>query len=195
MRNATEELVEFLTGTGYGDIPQTVVRNAKYAIMDSLGQACAAVRTDAGGMLLRCVPGDPHAPCSILGTPTRASLMEASWLNASLAQVLDYDDTYEIASLGVSHPGPAVVPAACAVAESNGKNGKELIRAVVLGYEAACRTADAIEPREYEFWGFANTQIMGAVVASSILLELDVERFIHAVRRPKPRVRRKAVPA
>jgi len=149
--------------------------------MDIIGQACAATGTAAGRMLLGCIPDTGKAPCSIFGTGRRASLMEACWLNASLAQVLDYDDTYEIASLGVSHPGPAVVPSALAVCESEGCDGKALIRAVVLGYEAACRTADAIEPREYEFWGFANTQIMGAVTASSILLGVDVDRFVNAI--------------
>jgi 2-methylcitrate dehydratase PrpD len=181
MPNATEKLVEFFLNTDYGNIPEPVVRIAKYAIMDVLGQACAAVTTGAGRMLLHCIPDTREAPCSVIGTGRRASLMEACWLNASLAQVLDYDDTYEIASLGVSHPGPAVVPAALAVCESEHCGGKELVRAVVLGYEAACRTADAIEPREYEFWGFANTQIMGAVTAASILLGLDSGRFVNAI--------------
>ncbi len=181
MRNATERLVEFFRNTGYDDLPGPVVRTAKYAVMDILGQACAAVTTDTGRMLLGCIPHTGEAPCSVMGTGRHASLMEACWLNSSLAQVLDYDDTYEIASLGVSHPGPAVVPAALAVCESERCGGKALIRAIVLGYEACCRTADAIEPREYEFWGFANTQIMGAVTAASVLLGLDTGQFVNAI--------------
>lgn len=181
MKNSTEIFIDFFRNTGYDDLPGPVIRTAKYAIMDSLGQTCAAASTGPGRMLTGCIPHTGEGPCRVIGTAGRASLMEACWLNASLAQVLDFDDTYEIASLGVSHPGPAVVPAALAVCENEGCGGKELIRAVVLGYEACCRTADAIEPREYEFWGFANTQIIGAVTAASILLGLDGGQFVNAV--------------
>lgn len=181
VKDSTRELVEFFRKTKLTDIPPSVIETAKFAVMDSLGSAFAACRTDAGRILCECISQASDGKCTVIGRGSKASLMEACWVNASLAQVLDFDDTYEINSIGVSHPGPAVVPAAIAVCEKAGQSGDELLRAVVLGYEAAIRVAEAIEPRRDEFWGFANTQIMGAVTAASLLFELDSEQFVNAV--------------
>jgi len=181
VNGTTERIVEFIRETKLADFPRPVVETAKYAVMDNLGSAYAAYGTDVGRIFCACISEVPQGECTVIGRGGKTSLIEACWVNASLAQVLDFDDTYEINSLGVSHPGPAVVPAAVACCEKAGSGGEELLRAVILGYEVAIRVAEAIEPRKDEFWGFANTQIMGAVTAASLLFELDRDQFVNAV--------------
>jgi 2-methylcitrate dehydratase PrpD len=181
MENATGTLAQYIVGTQFRDFPGTTVQTAKYAILDNIGAAVAACRTDVGKCFLCCVSGEDSGPCTVVGVDGKKPIMEACFINSSLAQVLDFDDTYEIRSLGVSHPGPAVVWAALSAGEKQRCSGKELIRAVILGYESSIRVAEAIEPRQDEFWGFGNTQVIGAVTAASMLLGLNVEQTVNAL--------------
>ena len=68
----------------------------------------------------------------------------------------DFDDDYEP---GAVHVGCGVIPAAFALAESRAENGKNLIAAVVAGYEIACRAAGALALKEKR----AGYHITGAV--------------------------------
>jgi 2-methylcitrate dehydratase PrpD len=75
-----------------------------------------------------------------------------------------------------AHPGSSVVPAALAVAEKEGRSGVEVIRAVALGYDLACRLLMALGPdlvrgthRSAE--GMSST--FGAVGAAASLAQLD----------------------
>jgi 2-methylcitrate dehydratase PrpD len=181
MENATGTLAQYIVGTKFNDFPAKTVQTAKYAILDTIGAAVAACKTDVGRRFLGCVTGINSGPCTVVGLEGKLSIMEACFINSSLAQVLDFDDTYEIRSLGVSHPGPAVVWAALSAGEQQRCSGKELIRAVILGYESSIRVAEAIEPRQDEFWGFGNSQIIGAVTAASVLLGLNVEQTVNAL--------------
>ncbi len=178
--SVTRTFIEKINNIKYEDFSDSNIKTAKLAIMDNVGNALGALSTGVGSIFVSLAHESDNGCCSVWGTGKKTSLMEASLVNASLAQVLDCDDTYEINSLAVSHPGPAVVAAALTVAEQESSSGRDVIRAVILGYEAAVRVAKAIEPRRDEFWGFANTQIIGAVTATAILLGLNDEEMINA---------------
>lgn len=175
----TKSFVDSIKRIRFEDFPDSTIKIAKMAILDNVGNILGAHATKVGSIYMK-VGQDRSDCCTILGTNKKTSLMEASFINGSLAQVLDYDDTFEIESLAVSHPGPAVVTAALTTGERQSSSGRDLLKAVILGYEAAIRVAKAIEPRKDEFWGFSNTQIIGAVTAASILLGLDNEKMLHA---------------
>ena len=181
MGNVTKKLAELIIRTNYCDFPELTVNNAKYAILDNIGAILGACCTDVGKLFLKAQSKVGNGCCTVLGEGTKVSMMEACFINASLCQVLDFDDTFEINSLAVSHPGPAVVPAALSVGENSVCSGKDLIRSIILGYETSCRVAKAIEPRKDEFWGFANTQIIGAVTAASVLFGLNEKQLINAL--------------
>ena len=181
MDNVTKKLAELITATNYRDFPGLTVTNAKFAILDNVGAILGACCTDIGKLFLKTQSKAGNGSCTVLGEGTKVSMMEACFINASLCQVLDFDDTFEINSLAVSHPGPAVVPAALSAGENIACSGKDLIRSVILGYETSCRVAKAIEPRQDEFWGFANTQIIGAVTAAGVLFGLNERELINAL--------------
>lgn len=181
MRRITEELAYYISGIKYTNFSDSVINIAKLAIMDTIGAGMAACCTDVGKLYLKTKTQTDNGCCSILGEGTKTSLMEACFINASLCQVLDFDDTYEINSYAISHPGPAVIPAALSVGEKVNCSGKELIKSIILGYEVVIRVAKAIEPRKDEFWGFANTQIMGATTAAGVLLGLNEKELVMAI--------------
>jgi 2-methylcitrate dehydratase PrpD len=53
------------------------------------------------------------------------------FLNGVTAEAIEAQDGLRF---GGNHPGTAVIPTALAVAEKNGKTGKDVITAVVAGY-------------------------------------------------------------
>ena len=181
MGRITEKLAYYISGIKYTDFSDSVINIAKFAVMDTIGAGIAACCTDIGKLYLKTKPQTDNGCCSILGEGVKTSLMEACFINASLCQVLDFDDTYEINSCAVSHPGPAVIPTALTVGEKVNCSGKELIKSIILGYEVVIRVAKAIEPRKDEFWGFANTQIMGAVTTAGVLLGLNEKELVMAI--------------
>ena len=179
--NRTRSLAETICAIGYEDLPETTVRQARMAVLDNLGNALGACDTPVGKIFLESCSAPVDGGCVVWGTPRRAAMMEAGFVNASLAQVLDFDDTVEIESLAVSHPGPAVVPAALAAGETVRCSGKALIRGVTLGYEVATRLARAIEPRRDDFWGFGNSQVMGAAAAAATIFDLSAPAMVNAL--------------
>jgi 2-methylcitrate dehydratase PrpD len=86
------------------------------------------------------------------------------------------DETDDFEPVTKAHPGCAVVPAAWAMAEREGRSGTELLRAVVLGYDVCCRFLMALGPdlmramhRSVE--GLSST--MGATAAAASMARLD----------------------
>ncbi|ESZ12160.1 MmgE/PrpD family protein [Mesorhizobium sp. L48C026A00] len=81
---------------------------------------------------------------------------------------MSLDDSYIL----FGHPGASNIPAALAVAEELGSSGKELIAAIVGGYEMSLRLGTAMRPsedRDRKVKGYATWQIFGACTAASLL--------------------------
>ena len=77
----------------------------------------------------------------------------ATFLNVAYGSSFDGDDTHVGAML---HPGVAVWSAALAVAEHTGASGKEMLAAVVAGYETIIRVGLAVQPSHFKR-GFQST--------------------------------------
>jgi 2-methylcitrate dehydratase PrpD len=176
----TKQVVENLQGTKFDDFPEKTVEYARFVILDSVGSALAGSGTEVGRIFYSLHNDDEAGPSLVWGSDRLSSLNAACFINSSLSQILDFDDTYEINTLAVSHPGPAIVPLALTMADRFDIKGGELIRAIVLGYEMCMRFSSAIEPRYDDYFGFSNSQMIGAVTSSSTLLGLSDEEFINA---------------
>ena len=136
------ELAEHVTGVSYGDLPPTVVHQAKRVILDSLGAIYMGSRKgEAAGVdgVLSGLGGPPE--CTVIGSGRRVSMPWAAWANAAYAQVHDCNDGHrEAAALGgSSHPGRAAVPTALAVAEKLHSSGRDVVTAVAVGYDVAAK--------------------------------------------------------
>lgn len=104
----------------------------------------------------------------------------AALVNGALAHSLDYDDTYREASL---HPGAPVVPSALAAAEEVDASGKDLLTAIVAGYEITCRLGMAVNPASHYDRGFHMTGtcgLFGATAAAGTLYGFDEAEFVSA---------------
>lgn len=177
----TSEISQFIARSTFDDIGGAALRNAKFTILDTIGSTLAALRTPVGESLAALASDEGDGNSTLWGTGTTTSLSLATFIHASLSQVLDFDDTQEILSLAIGHPGPGIVPVALTLGGKIHASGADVLRAIVLGYEFSMRFASAIAPDDSVNFSFSNSQILGSVVASCVLLGLDTKRTANAI--------------
>jgi len=109
----------------------------------------------------------------------RSSAAGAALANGVASHVLELDDVHKGSTL---HPAAPIIPAALAVAEREHADGQTFLLAVALGYEAALRIGEAVNPDHYRFWHPTGTAAtFGAAVAAGTILGLDAKRMLDAL--------------
>ena len=174
----TRQLAEFVSDLSYEDIPAEVSERAKRLILDVTGIIIRA-RNDAESTpsLISAVEklGLADGTCSVMGDGRSYAPTAAALINGALAHSLDFDDTHAEGSIHSSAP---IVPAALAAAEMSDASGKELIAAVVAGYEVQIRLSLALNPTAHYDQGFhptATCGVFGAAAAAGKLLGMDAD--------------------
>src|SRR5690606_16761741 len=109
----------------------------------------------------------------------RLPVSTAARVNAVASDAAASDDS-DLRS--IAHIGTIISTAAVALGERTGKSGRELLSAMVLGYEVAGRIDESLTPGRMQrgFHGSVST-VFGATVAAGRLLDLDVHRMAHAI--------------
>jgi 2-methylcitrate dehydratase PrpD len=174
--DVTRELATFAAELRYAALPHDVAERAKRLILDLTGIIIRA-RHDAESTpsLIAAVEtlGLAEGRCSVFGDTRGYAPTGAALINGTLAHSLDFDDTHAEGSIHSSAP---IVPAALAAAEMVGASGKDLIAAVVAGYEVQIRLSLALNPSDHYDRGFhptATCGVFGASAAAGKLLGMD----------------------
>ncbi len=176
-----EILSAYVKAAQFKDFPGDVIRRAKYLILDNIGCALGGTQTELGKRYLRVSANWQGLPEStVMGTGTRVSCMNAVYANTQLANVLDFDDTYDLYSPG--HPGNAIIQTAIALGEAVDASGEELLTAVILGYEVCLRIGRAEGPIEWQMSISVDSMTRGTTTVSCRLLKLDQEEICTAFR-------------
>ena len=76
----------------------------------------------------------------MIGRGERPDVLNAAFLNAVGANVLEYDDTHLPT---VMHPAAPVAPGLFALAERRPVSGRELLHALILGVETSAASGSA----------------------------------------------------
>lgn len=175
-KGETEILAGFVAGLTYESLPGEVVEAAKMLTLDLVGCALGAADTIEGRVardVASAMLGAPEA--LVIGLGLRSSAAHAAYVNGLTSHVIELDDTHRES---ITHVGAAVIPAALAVAERDGASGRDLLTAIVAGYEACLRIANAVQPslwrRGYLSMGACGA--FGAAAAVASLRRLDVAR-------------------
>src|SRR3954469_13499955 len=176
----TAELAEFIAASRWEDIPEAVRREGVRTLLNFVGCALGGCQDEAVSLaapVLRPYFGREHA--SLIGRHERPDALNAAFLNAVSANVLEYDDTHLPT---VIHPGAPVAPGLLALAERHPVSGAELLHALILGVEAECRIGKAVMPTHYRRgWHITATcGIFGAAAAAGKLHGLDRRRMAWA---------------
>jgi len=182
MDDITRTLAGFSVDLGHDALPSDVAGRAKLLMLDAVGIIVRA-RHDAESTppMVRAVKrmglgGD----CTVFGDGAGYAPPAAALLNGALAHSLDFDDTHAAGSIHSSAP---IFPAAYAAAEIMGASGRDLIAAVVAGYEVQIRLSLALGPADHYARGFhpsATCGVFGAAAAAGKLLGLDRAGLVSA---------------
>lgn len=114
------------------------------------------------------------------GRSERLDLLRAPVAIGVAAHIEDFDDTHLETMI---HPSAATLAAAWTAAVHLGSTGSSLLAAFVLGCEAQLRVGMALGQSHYDSgWHITGTcGVIGAAVASAILLDLDPSRLSQAL--------------
>ncbi len=173
-------LAVFVHETEFSSLPEQVVNQAKFCLLDLVGVAIAG-SLQPTSLLAREVFGT-HAPppeATLWTTEQKVSAATAAFLNAVQGHAIDMDDGHRYAN---GHPGVVTIPAALALAEYLGTGGRELVAAIVIGYEVFIRLGRAANPDLLQR-GFHTTATIGtfaATAAAAKLLQLTVPQIENA---------------
>jgi len=175
--NETRTLAEFVARLRYEDLPQAVVDQACRILVDTVGCAISAWTEDAAksriALEIAKLYGSESGASVIGVTGVKSQPAFAALANGILANAADNDDTHKRALL---HTGSVVVPPALALAQSGRLSGRDLIVALVAGYEVAVRVGMAVMPTHYRFWhSTATNGTFGAAACAAKALKLDAD--------------------
>ncbi|MGJ4959239.1 MmgE/PrpD family protein [Bradyrhizobium sp. HKCCYLRH2015] len=184
MAQETATLAAYVADLKYDDIPPEVLDRAKVLTLDFLGSAIRARReaesTPSVVNMLAALKLDAAGEATVFGDDRTWTPAVAALLNGTMGHSLDFDDTHADSSL---HPSAPVVPAAFAVGEMVGASGREVLTAVVAGYEVCCRLGNALDPTSHYARGFhptATAGTYGAAAAAGKLFGLSEQQLIYA---------------
>jgi 2-methylcitrate dehydratase PrpD len=184
MAEETATLAAYVANLKFADIPHAVRERAKILTLDFLGSAIRARRdaesTPALLQMLQALALDGAGLSTVFGDNRSWTPAVAALLNGALGHSLDFDDTHADSSL---HPSAPVVPAAFAVGELVGASGRDVLTAIVAGYEVCCRLGNALDPTSHYARGFhptATAGTYGAAAAAAKLFGLSTQQIIAA---------------
>ncbi|HTW50792.1 MAG TPA: MmgE/PrpD family protein [Stellaceae bacterium] len=170
-------LADFVATSQWRDIPPAVRREGIRGLLNYVGCALGGCGDEAIGLAIRVLAPSFGAPqAGIIGRSERCDMLNAAFLNAASANVLEYDDTHLPT---VMHPAAPVAPGLFALAEARGASGQELLHAFILGIEVSCRVGNGLMPHHYRRGAHitATCGIFGAAAAAGKLLSLDAGRM------------------
>jgi 2-methylcitrate dehydratase PrpD len=182
MEETTKRLAQFLFRVKFEEFPREVVEQAKRCLLDFTGVAIAGAKETASAKIFNFFKrwgGVEEASVVKYGHKTSCPL--AALINGSMTHGLELDDGHILAH---AHPGVTTIPAVLAVAEKIRSSGKDLLTAIVAGYEPVIRIGDAITPSALYGRGIhvpALVGTFGAAAAVGKLLHLNETEMVHAL--------------
>jgi len=168
---------QFAVQQNFDSLPPEVVKRTKEIIRDTIGVMIRATTAPSLSNLRKALIDRDSGTSTVLGTSFKANPFIAALLNASLPTVTQYDEGHRLAA----HPGIHIVPAAFAMGEDKGISGKDLIVAVVTGYEVAVRIGFSVLPMDPKIHPHGNWSIIGAAVSVGKILSFTEKQFVSLI--------------
>jgi 2-methylcitrate dehydratase len=138
-----QRLGQFAADISFDKLPAGTVAAVKRLVLDTLGCALGAIDSEpariAEATTPSIAPGERGA--TLIGSGRRVSASGAAFVNGTQVRFLDFLDVYF--TKDVCHPSENIPPAIACVEEAGG-SGRDLIEAIVVGYEAEARLCDVL---------------------------------------------------
>lgn len=160
-----ERLARFVADFSFDDLNDALKDQTRLVLLDCIGAMAAGMQEPENTALAARIARRGTGDVAAIGAGVRLRGDDAAFVNGVASTALELDEGNSYAR---GHPGVHVLPAALATALANGRSGKDLLSAFVMGYEvaarigAACRLRPSVHP--HGTWG-----TVGAAVATALL--------------------------
>jgi len=158
-----------------------VESEAHRTLLNWVGCAVGAARHESVEAALAAVSMlEPSAQATVLGRTDKLDMASAALINGISSHTFDFDDTH---LKTIIHPAGPVASAVLALAEVTRASGRQVIDALVLGIDVACRIGNMMYPDHYDRgWHITgSTGMLGAAAGCARLLALDEDRTAMAL--------------
>lgn len=180
MSNLTDDFIEGLYYLAKKNFGEDTILEAKKCLLDYIGVTLAGSKVihEKSKNALLNLPDIGNT--NVIGLNQKSSLTNAILFNGIHSHVIELDDGHRYAMM---HPGAPIFSGLLPVAQKYNIEPKDILRGVVVGYEAAIRIACAVQPdlklKGYHGTGIAGT--IGTAVAISVALNFSKEQLKNAI--------------
>ena len=177
----TKILAEFVSSHPSQGWTPEVDHEAHRTFLNWLGCAIGAANHESVESSLSAIREfQPVSQASILGRKDKVDMGGAALINGISSHTFDFDDTH---LKTVIHPAGPVASAILALGEHTQVNGRQMIDALVLGIDVACRVGNAMYPDHYHRgWHITgSTGMLGSAAACCRLMGLDLQKTMMAL--------------
>lgn len=163
------------------DIDETVLHSVERLVLDTIGCGLGATHeapVRAARQWAAMNRSKPYA--TLLGTHDTSSILGAALVNCTAMRHLDLNDCDWMRN--PAHPSDNI-GGCLAVAEATGASSKDLLIAILIGYEVQMRSNELTKISFFRETGWDHTTILTIASACSTgaLLKLDAECMAHAI--------------
>ncbi len=180
-KTISEQLADFALSFPEDGVPEEIAAYGRLLLLDTFGVAMSCQELPHAAAVketLRLLGSS--GPARLWGSRETVSPADAVLYNSCLIHGADYDDTHVA---GVVHPSAAVVSTAVTIGQCVQASGREMMAAMVVGWEIMVRLALAAGGRFHDV-GYHCTGIVAPFAAACVaarLLKLDRETLINAL--------------
>ncbi len=177
----TQILAQYISSHPSKGWDDSVEHEAHRTFLNWLGCAIGAATHESVDAALEAIAElQPSPQSSILGRSAKVDMCSAALINGISSHTFDFDDTH---LKTIIHPAGPVASAILALAEKTKSTGREMIDALVIGIDVACRIGNCMYPDHYDRgWHITgSTGTVGAAAACARLLKLDKEKTAMAI--------------
>jgi 2-methylcitrate dehydratase PrpD len=162
-----DRLSRFVEAVSLERLPDEAVQATRLVLLDTIGAMVAGSAQPENRRLATAMQArGSRTGSTLVGHGGRVDPLLATFANATAGVALEVD---EGSRLGGGHPAIHVVPAALAVAEDTGADGRRLLESIIAGYEICSRLGSATTPRpnvhSHGTWGTIGTAVAVARMA------------------------------
>jgi len=183
---AAADVPAFSRELTFADLPDDVVAQAQRCLLDLIGVAAAGRRTPAAAIVNAYAATQicaRNSEARILFDGRRASMAGAAFAGATTIDALDAHDGHVLTK---GHAGVAVLPALLAYIDGGagvraGRDGREFLLCLVLGYEIATRAGIALHATVPDYHCSGAWNALACAALGGRLLDFDEARLRHAL--------------
>lgn len=174
-----EELAQFVASTQWDDLPEPVQRQAKLVLLDTLGVILAGAERPEVRQLRERLAATAGTGATVYarGWPVQDP-RTAALLNGIAGRAIELCEGLRFVS---GQAAMQVLPGVLAVGEHAGRSGREVLTALVLGYDVAARLSAGFAPRPLAHQN-GQSSLLAAAAAGARLRGLDGAGISRAMR-------------